>query len=38
MSSFHCLQRPECHASDLADAAAAPAEHSELGDPVSVWD
>lgn len=38
MSSFQCLQRPECHPSELADAAAAAADHSELGNPVSVCD
>lgn len=34
--SFQCLQRPECHTSDSTDAAAAPADHSEPGNPVSV--
>lgn len=38
MRSFQCLQRPECHPSGSADAAAAPADHIELGNPVSVWD
>ena len=37
MRSFQCLQRPECHPSGSADAAAAPADHIELGNPVSVW-